>query len=103
MTQIHIVKDAYYGHVMAVHIHKQCQAAKRSVNFLTSGLAMAVALTSAYRSVEPSYGHEVLNLVLAHGGLTKPLENQKVSKYIGQSQPEVLKQFAALVRTTALE
>jgi hypothetical protein len=60
-------------------------------------------LQSQYRLVEQSYGQDVLNLVLARGYLTKLLENQKVSKYIGQSQPEVLEQFAALVAATTLE
>jgi len=35
--------------------------------------------------------------------LTKLLENDKASRYIRRTQPEVLDQFAAIVEATALE
>jgi hypothetical protein len=60
-------------------------------------------LQGQYRLVEHSYGHDVLNLVLARGYLTKLLDNSKVAKYIKQRQPEVLEQFTAIVQTTTLD
>jgi len=60
-------------------------------------------LQGQYRLVEQSYGQDVLNLVLARGYLTKLLENDKASRYIRRTQPEVLDQFAAIIEATALE
>jgi hypothetical protein len=60
-------------------------------------------LQSQYRLVEQSYGQDILNLVLARGYLAKLLENDKASRYIRRSQPEVLDQFAAIIEATALE
>lgn len=62
-----------------------------------------VNLQGQYRLVEQSYGQDVLNLVLARGYLAKLLENEKISKYLRRSQPEVLDQFSAIVDATALE
>lgn len=56
-----------------------------------------------YKMVEESYGQDVLNLVLARGFLVRLLENTAVARYLGQRQPEVLKEFDLIVRTTALD
>ncbi len=60
-------------------------------------------LQGQYRLVEQSYGHDVLNLVLARGYLAKLLENPKVTKFLKQQQPEMLEQFVSIVEATALE
>jgi hypothetical protein len=60
-------------------------------------------LQGQYRLVEQSYGQDILNLVLTRGYLAKLLENDKASRYIRRSQPEVLDQFAAIIEATGLE
>jgi hypothetical protein len=45
----------------------------------------------------------VLNLVLARGYLAKLLDNEKASRYLRKSQPDVLEQFATIVEAAALE
>ncbi len=60
-------------------------------------------LQGQYKMVEQTYGQDVLNLVLAKGYLTKLLENKAVTKYLKQHQPEVLAEFAAIVRTVSVD
>jgi prolyl-tRNA editing enzyme YbaK/EbsC (Cys-tRNA(Pro) deacylase) len=60
-------------------------------------------IQSQYKSVEQSYGQDVLNLVLARGYLAKLLENKQVARYLKQQQPEVLIEFEAIVKTVSLE
>lgn len=60
-------------------------------------------LQRQYKMVEESYGQDVLNLVLARGFLVRLLENSAVSRYLGQRQPDVLKEFQLIVATTSLD
>lgn len=60
-------------------------------------------LQGQYKLVEQTYGQDVLNLVLARGYLAKLLENEAVTRFLKQRQPEVLEQFEAIVATTSLE
>jgi len=60
-------------------------------------------LQGQYKMVEESYGQDVLNLVLARGFLIRLLENAAVSRYLKQRQPDVLKEFEAIVKTVALD
>jgi ParB-like chromosome segregation protein Spo0J len=60
-------------------------------------------LQSQYRTVEQTYGEDVLNLVLARGYLSKLLGNAMVQKYLQQHQPEFFEQFTAIVATVSLD
>ncbi len=56
-----------------------------------------------YKSVEESYGQDVLNLVLARGFLVRLLGNSAIVRYLKQRQPDVLREFEAIVRIVALD
>lgn len=56
-----------------------------------------------FKSIEQSYGQDVLNLVLAKGYLTKLLENEAVFKFLLARQPDVLREFSNLVEVESLE
>jgi hypothetical protein len=56
-----------------------------------------------YKSVEQTYGQDVLNLVLARGYLQKLLENPAVHDYLERHQPEILAEFKTIVATASLE
>ena len=60
-------------------------------------------LQDQYKMVEQTYGQDVLNLVLAKGYLTKLLENQSVSRYLHQNQPEVLAAFEGIVQMITID
>lgn len=60
-------------------------------------------LQGQYKLVEQTYGHDVLNLVLARGYLVKLLENPAVTRCLSQKFPELRSEFEALVKTVALE
>ncbi len=60
-------------------------------------------LQEQYKTVEQTYGQDVLNLVLAKGYLAKLLENQSVARYIRQRQPEVLAAFEGIVQIVSLD
>ena len=60
-------------------------------------------LRGQYKMIEESYGQDVLNLVLARGYLIRLLENGAVTRYLKQRQPDVLKEFEAVVKTVALD
>ena len=60
-------------------------------------------LQEQYKLVEESYGQDVLNLVLAKGYLTKLLENDEVSRYIQNAQPDVFSEFVTIVETLSLD
>lgn len=60
-------------------------------------------LQGQYKMVEESYGQDVLNLVLARGFLIRLLENTAVARYLKQRQPDVVKEFEAIVKTVALD
>ncbi len=60
-------------------------------------------LQGQYKLVEQTYGHDVLNLVLARGYLVKLLENPTVARCLAQKFPELLSEFETLVKAVALE
>ena len=60
-------------------------------------------LQGQYKTVEQTYGQDVLNLVLAKGYLAKLLENKSVIRYLRQKQPDVLAEFEAIVQTASLD
>ena len=60
-------------------------------------------LQEQYKLVEESYGQDVLNLVLAKGYLAKLLENEEISRYIKNVQPDVFSEFITIVETVSLD
>lgn len=56
-----------------------------------------------YKSVEQTYGQDVLHLVLAKGYLAKLLENKSVSRYLKQREPEVYAEFETIVQTVSID
>lgn len=50
-----------------------------------------------------TYGQDVLNLGLARGFLVRLLGNSAIVRYLKRTQPEVLREFEAMVSMTALE
>jgi hypothetical protein len=60
-------------------------------------------LQGQYKMVEQTYGQDVLNLVLARGYLAKLLENASIAQFLRMRQPEVMAEFDAIMKTTALE
>jgi ParB-like chromosome segregation protein Spo0J len=60
-------------------------------------------LQGQYKTVEQTYGQDVLQLVLAKGYLTKLLENKAVARYLQQRQPEVAAEFEQIVKTVSLD
>lgn len=61
------------------------------------------SLQVQYKSVEESYGQDVLNLVLARGFLIRLLGNSAVVRYLKQRQPEMLREFEAVVKIVGLD
>jgi len=60
-------------------------------------------LQEQYKLVEESYGQDVLNLVLAKGYLSKLLENDEVSRFIENAQPDVFSEFVNIVEISSLD
>lgn len=60
-------------------------------------------LQGQYKTVEQTYGQDVLQLVLAKGYLSKLLENKAVSRYLKQRQPEVFSEFEVIVQTVSID
>jgi hypothetical protein len=60
-------------------------------------------LNEQYKLVEESYGQDVLNLVLAKGYLSKLIENQEISRFIKQNQPDVYTEFINIIETVSMD
>lgn len=60
-------------------------------------------LQSQYKSIEQSYGQDVLNLVLAKGYLGKLIGNEAVIRYLTHHQSDVLREFTKIVEIEALD
>lgn len=60
-------------------------------------------LQGQYKSIEHSYGQDVLNLVLAKGYLKNLLDNQAIFRFLSMRQPDVLREFSSLVEVDALD
>ena len=56
-----------------------------------------------YKTVEQTYGQDVLHLVLAKGYLAKLLENKAVSRYLLQREPDVYAEFETIVQTVSID
>lgn len=60
------------------------------------------SLHGEYRLIEDSHGTNVLNLTVARSYLAALLENQRVSKYLGNHHPEFLSQFKKITVMVSL-
>jgi hypothetical protein len=60
-------------------------------------------LNEQYKLVEESYGQDVLNLVLAKGYLSKLIDNQEISRFIKQKQPDVYNEFINIIETVSID
>jgi hypothetical protein len=58
---------------------------------------------SKYKSVEQSYGQDVLNLVLARGYLVRLLGNTAVVRYLKERRPDVLAEFETVVKSASVD
>lgn len=55
------------------------------------------------KTVEATYGDDVLHLVIASGYLSKLTRNAAVKRYLGQHHPELLTEFRAIITATSPE
>jgi hypothetical protein len=60
-------------------------------------------LQNDFKSVEASYGDDVLHLVIASGYLSKLIGNNETARYLSQHHPEILNEFRAIVTATSLD
>lgn len=60
-------------------------------------------LQEQYKLVEQTYGQDVLNLVLARGYIAKLLECNSVLKYLSQRQPDLVREFEAILEIVSLD
>jgi hypothetical protein len=60
-------------------------------------------LQGQFKSIEQTYGQDVLNLVLAKGYLAKLLANEAVFRFLSTRQADVLREFSSLVEVDALD
>jgi ParB-like chromosome segregation protein Spo0J len=60
-------------------------------------------LQNDFKSVEASYGDDVLHLVIASGYLSKLIGNSETARYLSQHHPEILDEFRAIVTATSLD
>jgi hypothetical protein len=61
------------------------------------------SVQNKYKSIEQSYGQDVLNLVLARGYLVRLLGNSAIVRYLKQRQPDFLTEFEAIAKTASLD
>ena len=60
-------------------------------------------LHGKFKTIEQTYGQDVLNLVVATGYLKKLVDNTVVVKYLRQNQPDLLTEFRKITEAASLE
>ena len=60
-------------------------------------------LHEQFKLAEQTYGHDILNLVLAKGYLTKLMTNDAILRHLTKKYPDVLNEFDGIVRMAALD
>lgn len=60
-------------------------------------------LQSDFKSVEATYGNDILELVVASGYVAKLLRNPAVERYLAERHAEILEEFKAIVASNSLE
>jgi hypothetical protein len=61
------------------------------------------AVQGDFKSVEKTYGDNVLQLVVANGYVGALIRNPEIERYLSDNYPEILIQFRSLVRATSLD
>lgn len=61
------------------------------------------SVQAKYKSVEQSYGQDVLNLVLARAYLVRLLGNSAIVRFLKQRQPDFLTEFDTIAKTASLD
>ncbi len=61
------------------------------------------SLATDFKSIEETYGKNVLNLVIVVGYLKNLLNNGKVVQYLVQNYPEILKEFQKIIESRNLD
>jgi len=61
------------------------------------------ALQVHLKSVESSYGDDVLQLVIASGYLSKLVGNRDIKRYLNHHHPELLTEFLAIIAAASLD
>lgn len=56
-----------------------------------------------FKTIEGTYGNNVLNMVLARGYIAKLMKNKAVASYLQRHQPEYLQEFKSIVAATSLD
>lgn len=56
-----------------------------------------------YKTIEMTYGEDLLNLIIATGYLSKLISNPRISRYLDENHPEMLRQFDVIVQAGSLE
>ena len=60
-------------------------------------------LQEQFKLAEQTYGHDILNLVLAKGYLAKLMANEAILRHLTRNYPDVLNEFDSIVRMVALD
>ena len=60
-------------------------------------------LHGQFKTVEQTYGQDVLNLVVATGYVKKLVDNTAVVKYLRQNQPDILSEFKKITEAASLD
>ena len=56
-----------------------------------------------FKTIEQTYGQDVLNLVVATGYIKRLVENTAIVKYLRQNQPDLLTEFRKITEAASLE
>jgi ParB-like chromosome segregation protein Spo0J len=56
-----------------------------------------------FKSIEATYGDDVLHLVIASGYISKLIGNKETARYLNQHHPEIFDEFKAIVTASSLD
>ena len=56
-----------------------------------------------FRSVEASYGADLVDLVVARAYLSKLISNKRIARYLDDNHPEIFREFRSIVLSTSLD
>jgi len=80
--------------------HKGRGVSQEQVNRMEREMS---GLQDQYRTIEQTFGEDMLNLVLAKGYVSKLVNNRSVFRYLERNHGPVLEQLMSLVRATAAD
>jgi hypothetical protein len=61
------------------------------------------ALQNDFKTIEASYGDDMLHLVVASGYLSCLVGNKAIRRYLNQHHNELLEEFQAVIAATSLD